>query len=140
MSHRSRRRGIFAAAGSTPAAAIALSLPAGPAAQATSEGFAPQLVTVHTPTRADKARLQALGLDLTEHAGHDYIEVVLHNVADLDALEAAGFDFDVRIPDLVRREAEINKINAEYAAAVKRRRCRPDATGTARSRTTTPTW
>jgi hypothetical protein len=50
--------------------------------------FARQVVKVHTPTRAAKADLQALriqtadglvGLDLTEHAGHDYIEVVLHS-------------------------------------------------------------
>ena len=55
----------------------------GPLAPVTEAAFAPQLVTVDTPTRADKDRLNALGLDLTEHAGHDYIEVVLHTAADL---------------------------------------------------------
>ena len=34
------------------------------------------LLKVHTPTRADKGRLQALNVDLTEHAGHDYVAVV----------------------------------------------------------------
>ena len=53
--------------------------------------FAPRLVTVDTPTRGDKDRLQQLGLDLTEHAGHDYVEVVLHTPADLAALTGAGF-------------------------------------------------
>ena len=78
--------------------------------------FAPRLVTVDTPTRADKARLQALGLDLTEHAGHDYVEVVLHTAVDREALRAAGFTWDVRIPDLLAREAEINRLDDLFAA------------------------
>ncbi len=80
--------------------------------------FAPRLVTVDTPTRADKARLQTLGLDLTEHAGHDYIEVVLHTPADLAALVENDFTYDVRIPDLVARGVEIAEINEAYAASV----------------------
>jgi hypothetical protein len=86
-------------------------------AAATSEEFRPQLVTVDTPTREDKRLLQTLGLDLTEHAGHDYIEVVLHSPADVAALASAGLGFDVRIPDLLAREAENNRVNAAYAAA-----------------------
>ncbi len=86
-------------------------------AAAEDTAFAPQLVTVDTPTREHKELLQGLGLDLTEHAGHDYVEVVLHNALDLDALEAAGLTYDVRIPDLVRRSAEINAANDAYAAA-----------------------
>ncbi|MEJ7834152.1 MAG: M14 family metallopeptidase [Nocardioides sp.] len=82
--------------------------------------FRTQLVTVDTPTRADKQRLQRLGLDLTEHAGHDYIEVVLHTPADLDALVANKFTYDVRIPDLVARGVEIAEINEAYAASVQR--------------------
>jgi murein tripeptide amidase MpaA len=80
------------------------------------DAFAPQLVTVDTPTRADKARLQTLGLDLTEHAGHDYIEVVLHSTAEREALTAAGFTYDVRIADLVRRQGEINRLDEAFAA------------------------
>lgn len=79
--------------------------------------FAPRLVTVATPDRAAKARLQTLGLDLTEHAGHDYVEVVLHNAADVTALKAAGFTYEVRIADLIRRQAQINEIDKKYAAA-----------------------
>jgi hypothetical protein len=112
------RLSALALAGSTLAATVALTVPASLSAEATSDVFPPQLVTVDTPTRADKERLQALGLDLTEHAGHDYIEVVLHNVADLDALEGADFTYDVRIDDLVQREAENNAVNAAYAASV----------------------
>jgi hypothetical protein len=79
--------------------------------------FAPQLVTVDTPTAAHKQLLQTLGLDLTEHAGHDYVEVVLHSAADLGLLQNAGLAYDVRIPDLLLREAQNNRVNAEYAAA-----------------------
>ena len=87
---------------------------------ATEAAFAPQLVTVDTPTRADKDRLNALGLDLTEHAGHDYVEVVLHTADDLAELTAAGFTYDVRIPDLVAREQERIALDQEFAAATTR--------------------
>jgi hypothetical protein len=87
------------------------------ATQPEDSAFAPQLVTVDTPTRDDKRRVQGLGLDLTEHAGHDYIEVVLHNAADLDALRDSGLGYDVRIADLTRREAENNAVNEAYAAS-----------------------
>jgi hypothetical protein len=89
-------------------------------AAATSEEFRPQLATVDTPSRTDKQLLQTLGLDLTEHAGHDYVEVVLHSPADVAALRSAGLTYDVRIPDLLAREAENNRVNASYAAATVR--------------------
>jgi len=86
-------------------------------AQADDSAFAPQLVTVKTPTRADKKLLQTLGLDLTEHAGHDYVEALLHTGADAAAIRDAGLKYDVRIPDLVQREARNNQANKAYAAA-----------------------
>ena len=92
---------------------VGLTAPAG----ATPDEFRPQLVTVDTPTRADKQLLQTLGLDLTEHAGQDYVEVVLHSTDDVAALVGAGLGYDVRIPDLVAREAENNQANAAYAAS-----------------------
>ncbi len=116
MSHRSRRLGALTLAGATALSAAVALLPAG-GAQATSTLFAPQLLTVDTPTRADKQRLQRLGVDLTEHAGHDYVEVVVHTALEKRLLERAGFDYDVRIPDLVAREVQNNRINAAYAAA-----------------------
>ncbi len=82
--------------------------------------FRPQLVTVDTPTRLAKLQLQKLGLDLTEHAGHDYVEAVLHTPADLSLLEGAGFTYDVRIPDLVARGVEIANLDAAYSARVAR--------------------
>ncbi len=84
------------------------------------EAFAPQLVTVDTPTRADKARLTTLGLDLTEHAGHDYVEVVLHSAEDVATLVGAGFTYDVRIADLLARQAERIALDEAFAAATVR--------------------
>jgi hypothetical protein len=93
--------------------------PASPAAlpQAGADTFAPQLVTVDTPDRAAKNRLTALGLDVTEHAGHDYVEVVLHTAAEAAALSAAGFSYDVRIDDLLARELERVKLDEAFARA-----------------------
>ena len=118
MRLHSRRLRVVAASATTALAlsGAALGLGAGPA-QAEDSAFAPQLVTVDTPTRADKELLQTLGLDLTEHAGHDYIEVVLHNGSDLASLLGSGLGYDVRIANLNQREAQNNKINAAYAAA-----------------------
>ncbi|MBZ5735685.1 hypothetical protein K8Z61_14415 [Nocardioides sp. TRM66260-LWL] len=79
--------------------------------------FTPSLVTITTPDRGSRLILQRLGLDLTEHAGHDYVEAVLHTPADRAALDAAGFDYQVRIPDLVAREVERQRADAAYAAA-----------------------
>ena len=121
MSRRPRgaRTTLAAALAATAIGASLLSAPttAGSAPAAPSF-FAPRLVTVDTPSRADKERLQALGLDLTEHAGHDYVEVVLHTPADLLALTKADFSFDVRIPDLIARSLEVAEINEQYAASV----------------------
>lgn len=124
MRTRSSRRRQATALAALAMGAAALTAPT--AAQGNVAGttaaavFAPQLVTVDTPTRADKSRLQTLGLDLTEHAGHDYIEVVLHSAADREALTAAGFTYRVRIPDLLRREGEINRLDDLFAATTLR--------------------
>lgn len=91
-----------------------------PAAAFVPADYRPSLVTVDTPTRADKRRLAALGLDLTEHAGRDYVEVVLHSPAELLALTTAGFTYDVRISDLVARSLEIAELDEQYAARVAR--------------------
>ena len=120
MAQRSHRVATIIGTAVTAAALGLSSLVTTGSAQATDTVFRPQVVTVDTPTRADKRELQSLGLDLTEHAGHDYIEVVLHNAADLAALVDAGFTYDVRIADLVRREARNNEINKRFAATTVR--------------------
>ena len=127
-----RSRAVLAAAAASLAlGATLLAQPtqATPPAAAPLTDFAPQLVTVDTPTRADKERLQGLGLDLTEHAGHDYIEVVLHTPADLALLTSGGFTYDVRIPDLVARGVQIAELNEAYAARVSRSRLPSGRTG-----------
>jgi len=114
LARRSRAAGASLAAG-----ALALgALSAVPSAAEGSTTFPVQLVRVDTPTRADKDQLTALGLDLTEHAGPGFVEVVLHSGADADALRAAGLSFDVEIPDLALRTAQNNRTGKAYAASV----------------------
>ena len=119
---RRPRRARTTVLGALAAAAVGASLlavpPTASSTPASQMFFAPRLVTVDTPTRADKERLQTLGLDLTEHAGHDYVEVVLHDAADLMRLTRADFTYDVRIPDLIARGLQIAELNEQYAASV----------------------
>ncbi len=63
-----------------------------------------QLVRVLTPTTADKDRLVATGLDLTEHGAATYLDVVLHGADDVRILTANGFAYNVIIPDLVAHD------------------------------------
>ena len=81
------------------------------------EAFAPQLITIDTPTRADKDRLNSMGLDLTEHAGHDYIEAVIYTQDELDLLAGEGFTWDVRIADMLQRQVERIEADQAFAAA-----------------------
>jgi hypothetical protein len=93
----------------------------GAAPSATSSAPPPSdvvsLVRVDTPTRADRQRLADLGLDLSEHGGDGFVDVVLHGAADAARLEANGFTWTVQIPDMVAREAQIAAADAAYAAA-----------------------
>jgi Zinc carboxypeptidase len=61
------------------------------------------LVDVATPTRADRGRLQTLGLDVTESGDANSVEVLLHGRADARTLQAAGFRYRVRVADLAAR-------------------------------------
>ncbi|MGH3357091.1 MAG: M14 family zinc carboxypeptidase [Nocardioidaceae bacterium] len=119
MKPRPRRRGRLLLASFASVALVTALAPTGSSLAAEDAEPPVQLVTVDTPTRADKDRLQTLGLDLTEHAGHDYVEVVLHTPADAAALRTAGFEWTVRIPDLWQRNAEIQAANRAYAESVK---------------------
>jgi hypothetical protein len=113
--HPLRRRG-FASLAFVGVAAMTFAFTPATEPTVADAAFRPQLVTVDTPTREHKELLQTLGLDLTEHAGHDYVEVVLHTAADRDAIEAAGLTSEVRIPDLRARTVEVQRMNREYAA------------------------
>ena len=76
-----------------------------------------QVVDVATPTRASKERLQALGLDLTEHGGAKSLEVLLHGRADARTLRRAGFGYTVRIADLAARTHRNRQRDARHARA-----------------------
>jgi len=77
-----------------------------------------QLVRVSTPTWQDRDRLVGLGLDLTEHGGADFVEVILHGAADLDRLTGAGLSYTVEVADLGIAWAQSNQASAAYAASV----------------------
>jgi hypothetical protein len=115
-SHRSRlsiRRLALVVTVLAATCALTFSVPSASAEQA----FPVQLVRVGVPTYEDRDRLTNLGLDLTEHAGHDYVEVVLHSAADAGRLSEAGFNWTVEIPDLAIRQKQNNEVSAAYAAA-----------------------
>ena len=82
------------------------------------DGERTQVVEVRTPTRAAKARLAELGLDLTEHGRRGSLEVVLHGKRDARVLRANGFDYDVEIADLAAPLAANRRADREYAARV----------------------
>jgi murein tripeptide amidase MpaA len=79
-----------------------------------------QLVRVDTATQQDKRRLSNLGLDLTEHAGPGFVEVVLYGSQDANTLQGAGFTWTVVIPDMVARTRANRQADAEFAAATER--------------------
>ena len=89
------------------------SRPAGSSGSATSAGLSVQstaisttnvptakLVRVSTPTAARERQLTGLGLDVTEHGGAGFLEVVLHGPADAAKLAANNFTYTVQVPDL----------------------------------------
>jgi hypothetical protein len=75
-----------------------------------------QVVDVSTPTRADKRRLQGLGLDLTEHGDSDSVEVVLYGAEDAEVLRRNKFTWQVRIADLERRNEANRRADRRYRA------------------------
>ncbi len=74
-----------------------------------------QIVTVAAPTRAARARLQALGLDLTERGDRAGVDVLLRGAADAAALVRAGLTWTVRIDDLRRRA--VSNLLADHRGA-----------------------
>ena len=95
--------------------------PSGPPAPGIAAA-APQraeLVKVETPTRADKDRLMALGLDVTEKADATSIHVVLAGDDDRATLTRTGLKYSVVDADLSatsRKNAEADRKFAASAA------------------------
>jgi hypothetical protein len=77
-----------------------------------------QIVRVSTPTRADKRRLQTLGLDLTESGDANSIEVLLYGLQDVQKLQKAKFHYTVRVADLDKRVQANRRADRRYAASV----------------------
>lgn len=82
--------------------------------------------------RADKDRLVALGLDMTEHGGKAALGVVLHGARDEQALRAAGFTWRVLTRTWWPRAC------ARWPPPPSRPRSQVVARATAPSRTTRP--
>jgi Zinc carboxypeptidase len=76
-----------------------------------------QVVDVITRRHADKQRLQALGLDLTEHGDANSVEVLLHGRRDARTLRRAGFRYRVRIADLAAHTRRNQARNLRLARA-----------------------
>ena len=76
-----------------------------------------QVVDVITRRREDRERLQTLGLDLTEHADANSVEVLLHGKSDVRTLRRAGFRYSVQIADLAARTRRNNLRDVRHARA-----------------------
>jgi hypothetical protein len=74
------------------------------------------LVRVSVPNAARRSELTALGLDLTEHGGPGFVEVVLHGADDARRLRGANFSFAEVIADLGRRSRR-DRVAERRAAA-----------------------
>jgi Zinc carboxypeptidase len=76
-----------------------------------------QLVRVSTPTLARRNELAGLALDVTEHGGPGYLEVVLHGADDANRLREAGFQWTVEVPDLALAARRDRAADLRFAAA-----------------------
>lgn len=77
-----------------------------------------QVVHVKADSPAERSRVNALGLDTTEHGDEHGVEVILHNSGDAARLRDAGFTWTVTDADLratMRKAAEADR---KYAASV----------------------
>ena len=85
------------------------------------------LVRVSTPNRDRKTELTNLGLDMAEHGGPGYLEVVLHGADDATKLRDAKFVFtteerDLAVTDQVAREADARFAQRVRASALPSKR------------------
>ncbi len=80
----------------------------------------PQLVSVITPSKAQKDQLAALNLDMTEHGGKESLGVVLHGKEDEEALRKAGLRWRVLVGDAVEQGRALRAADRRFAARVAR--------------------
>ena len=98
-----------------------------------------KLVRVSTPTLARRNELAGLGLDVTEHGGPGFLEVVLHSPQDAVKLAAKNFTFAVDVPDLALAAKNDRAADARFAKAYPTPSCRADRTRTGACSTTART-
>jgi hypothetical protein len=91
-----------------------------PAALEQERANPPQLVSVLTPTKAQKDQLLALDLDLTEHGSKQGVGVVLHNKQDEDTLRKAGLRWRVLVSDLSAQSKAQRTADRRFAARTTR--------------------
>ena len=75
-----------------------------------------RLLEVKTGSQLERSRLASLGLDVTEHAGKDYVEVVAYGDKDLDLLRREGFTWEVAVGDLNQYDKRVAEAGRRYAA------------------------
>ncbi|HEV2058326.1 MAG TPA: M14 family metallopeptidase, partial [Solirubrobacteraceae bacterium] len=78
------------------------------------------LVRVSTPTAARKQELVDLGLDVTEHGGPGYLEVVLHGAEDAEKLVQHAFMYTLEVPDLSVQARNDRQADLAFAASTDR--------------------
>jgi hypothetical protein len=83
----------------------------------TSSVTAAKLVRVSTPSLQRERLLNSLGLDVTEHGGAGFVEVVLHGAADAGKLATNNFPYTVEVPNLALQARQDRKADVAYAAA-----------------------
>jgi hypothetical protein len=81
------------------------------------------VLDVLAPRQADRRRLQSLGLDLSERADADSVEVLARGRADRRTLLRAGFRYRVRVADLAartraRERREAGRVRASAASGL----------------------
>jgi hypothetical protein len=76
-----------------------------------------QMVRVSTPNRERKNELVSLGLDVTEHGGPGYLEVVLYGAEDAQKLVANNFVYTVEVPDMAVQASRDRAADTRFAAA-----------------------
>ena len=86
----------------------------------TGERQAWSIVTVETPTPADKTRLVNLGYDEVHRGTDRSLDVLVHGEAEKQSLRDAGFDFRTRIADVEKLDAANMVANARWAKQVRR--------------------
>ena len=82
----------------------------------TEEAPTLRLVRVGTPSKAAEDALVASGLDLTEHGGDGFVDVVLHSPADGALLDDLGLAYQVIEPDLLERSVADRSADRQYRA------------------------